>query len=630
MSALTKSCHALVLLLLSGGLAHAEGRYVDLLDSRQPTGFTNRIVHHPDSGFSARVGMRVHLELSSLMGEPVVYCPAIWWLDEIYDQRRADAVVDLHKIRPDQLPEQIVGELDLYKAPLILRLKTGQWLRCDPGVLRQAASVEPSFTVPASPSWSRLLFWDDSDQPRYVPAEQARAIWRDLLKNQQHSGYAVSHARLADTARINLWAMARHKAQLSMAELTRRKQPATDPQAQDALDSAIAEHGKRFRQAFNNSMTMPSRFSRERRLVSSDCQQKAAAGLNVLQDAPQASKAWRQCVAPQAAPGEPPAQPPTVAKLEHVADIPIDRAEYWVVKRLSSGVVVQKYDELHFLTRDGLRRRLDGRLNHRVRATFANVIEADNGGFWLYAGGTSLAYYDTAGRRTATRALSTAHAQVMESDGENLIALEPGPQGSLLAVYLSTSGRPNDAQLRVDQLNGDSIRNLAVTRLGEAPVDADLTVFVEGGGSYCWLEAKLEHARQGSPERQQQRYCLRGPAGAVQWLPIDDRLQAAIAQQEQTRTAQFARRAARQKYPAWLSSERLVHQNGVYYASSYNPRDGEQGLDGEHGIYLRTPNQEYLLPFEFSTRERVRAVDGQGECLATSIGSTARFFCRTR
>lgn len=630
MSVFMTSCRVFALLLLSGGLAHAEGRYVDLLDSHQPTGFTNRIVHHPDSGFSARVGMRVHLELSTLMGEPVVYCPAIWWLEEIYDQRRADAVVDLHKIGPDQLPEQIVGELDLYKAPLVVRLKTGQLLRCDPGVLRQAASVEPSFTVPASPSWSRLLFWDDSEQPRYIPAEQAKAIWRDLIKNQQHSGYAVRDARLADTARINLWALARHKAQASMEALTRRQQQATGSQARDALDSAIAELGKRFRQAFNKSMTMPSRFSRERRLVSNDCQKEAAAGLNALGDASQASEAWRQCVAPKAASQDQANRRLTLAELEHVADIPIDRSEYWVVKRLSSGVVVQEYDELHFLARDGQRRRLEGRLDNRARVSYANVIESDDGGFWLYASGASLVHFDKAGRRTGSRGLSTTQSQMIQSDREYLIALEPGPRGSVLAVYVSTSNRPNDAQLRIDQVSGGSIRNIAVTRLGETPIDPELTVFAEGDSSYCWLEAKLQYARRSNSERKEQRYCLRYQAGSAEWLPIDAPLQAAMDQQEQQRSAQFARRAARLKYPAWLNGERLGHQNGVYYASSYKPRDGDQGLDGEHGIYLRTPSHEYLLPYEFSSRERVRAVDGQGECLATSIGSTARFFCRSQ
>ena len=628
MSVLTLSCRALALLLLSCGLARAEGSYIDTLDSRQPPGFTNRIVHHHDSGFSARVGMRVHLELSTLMGEPVVYCPAIWWLEEIYDQQSADAVVDLHKLGPDQLPEQVVGEVDFYKAPLIVRLKTGHLLRCDPGVLRQSASAQPSFTVPASPSWSRLLFWADSDQPRYVPAEQAKAIWRDLIKNQQHSGHAVRDARLADAARINLWALARHKEQASMEALTHRQQQAADAQTQQALDDAIAVHGKRFRQTFNRSMTMPSRFSRERSLVSSACQQEAAAGLSALGDAPQASKAWRQCVAPQLEPQEAPARTMTIAELEHVADIPIDRAEYWVVKRLSSGVVVQKYDELHFLARDGQRRRLEGRLEKRARASYANVTEADNGGFWVYSGGMSLVRFDKAGRRTATRALSTSQSRVMKSDGDSLIALEPGPQGSVLAVYVSTSTGANDAQLRVDQLSSDSIRNIATMRLGEALIDPDLTVLVEGGSSYCWLEAKLKYASRSNAEGEEQRYCLRYQAGAPEWLPINASVQAVMDQQEQQRSAQFARRAASLKYPAWLSGEQLGHQNGVYYASSYDPRDGEQGLDGEHGIYLRTPTHEYLLPFEFSTRERLRAIDGEGRCLATSKGSTARFFCR--
>ncbi|MEC7291706.1 MAG: hypothetical protein VXW22_16620, partial [Pseudomonadota bacterium] len=350
---------------------------------------------------------------------------------------------------------------------------------------------------------------------------------------------------------------------------------------QDALDDAIATHGKRFRQAFNNSMTMPSRFSRERRLVSNDCQKEAAAGLSALGDSSQASEAWRQCVAPQAASQDQATQRLTLAELEHVADIPIDRAEYWVVKQLSSGVVVQKYDELHFLARDGQRRRLEGRLEKRARASYSNVIESDDGGFWLYSSGASMVHFDKAGRKTGTRGLSTTQSQVIQSDREYQIALEPGPHGSVLVVYVSTSNRRNDAQLRIDQVSGDSIRNIAVTRLGETPIDPDLTVFAEGGSSYCWLEAKLQFTHRGSSESQEQRYCLRYQAGSAEWLPIDAPLQAAMAQQEQTRTAQFARRAARQKYPAWLNGERLGHQNGVYFSSSYNPRDGEQGLDGE-------------------------------------------------
>ncbi|GAB3375269.1 hypothetical protein NCG89_03165 [Spongiibacter taiwanensis] len=616
-------------LIFSACLSFAGDKYTDLTDSSQSPGFSKRIVRHEDSQFSVMVGMRVHLALTTLMGEPLVYCPATWWLDEIYDHSSGEASV--HKFPVDLLPASVQRDLDFYSPKLIFKLKSGYLLACDPGVMSEAASEAPSFTVPASPAWGKLLFSREGDKSSFLPAERAQSILRDLFESQQHSAHVVSEVWIADESKINLWSLARFRAQNAMNALSRQREQSTDPQRISELDRAIGDQAGRFRAAFNKSMSMPGRFARQRGLKTTPCQQQAAKALTTLAEAAEIGRRMQRCIpnAPKAATAKSvPDLRLQTAELEQVGEIQIS-GDLRYVKSMSSGVVLQKYDDLYFHRRDGDLRQLDGQLAKRTLANYANVIERDNGSFLTYLQGTQLAHYGKSGRRLAALALHTQNATVMRSksrEGSSLIELAPGPDGSVLAVYLSTTNQRDDHRLEVDQWRGGELVSLVSRPLGATLYWPQLTVNTTGPGGYCWLQAELSYTSADEKVVQHQ-FCLRHQGDRYQLDSVDLATRTAIEEANQKQRNLFAQRAERLQYPEWLEEEHFAHQAGVYH---YSARESKGLSDGENDtgwIYLRSPSGAYLLPKSFGVRERLRAVDADGKCLATGQGKIFRFYC---
>ncbi|MCG8379751.1 MAG: WG repeat-containing protein [Proteobacteria bacterium] len=161
----------------------------------------------------AVINMEGKVNISTLLGEPVVACNAKWSFTNTLGQPH----IGINNIAISDIPEDILKKVTLKSVKLgfvvsaldssLFAENTWYELACDPGAMEPANSDKPSFTVPGSPAWDKLFYERGSydgvnkDEARFADAATAKQIMTSLLKK----GFArdTDSAKIL-TAKINL------------------------------------------------------------------------------------------------------------------------------------------------------------------------------------------------------------------------------------------------------------------------------------------------------------------------------------------------------------------------------------------------------------------------------------------
>lgn len=223
----------------------------------------------PDGdGNQASVRIDLRVRLSTLMGEPVVYCTGRWNLDAVQIAGK--------RYRDIDVPADVWRQVDLVGInlafPMTVPMANVAYdqvkyaaLPCDPGVFYGPGNKHASFNVPGSPAWDRLLLRPDwlryssdlnerathaSAPESFVSAEQVKSWLKDRKRkiqfNVDGSGKGTLLYDSLISASVNLWPV-RHwvqdqqrVAQAKRQEQRQRKQ-ANAGAGGDPLDAMFAE-----------------------------------------------------------------------------------------------------------------------------------------------------------------------------------------------------------------------------------------------------------------------------------------------------------------------------------------------------------------------------------------------------
>lgn len=135
-----------------------------------------------------------------LVGEPVVACNATWDIKAIH--------LNGERINPASLPASVRKAVTLYSVQLDFPTPEPTIvLNCDPGVLYNAGSGLPSFTVPGSLAWE--AFFDQrghsgSFKVGSVSADRAKQLMDDIKRSGFPPDSNWKGMELAQ-AKVNLW-----------------------------------------------------------------------------------------------------------------------------------------------------------------------------------------------------------------------------------------------------------------------------------------------------------------------------------------------------------------------------------------------------------------------------------------
>lgn len=608
-----KALFVCIALVLAAHASQAGSRdsarvYSEVLSSKNPRAITQRIIKHPDTQLSAMVGIKVHVEFATIMGEPTVFCPAVWWLDEIYDA--SGGIASVHKRRISSIPDNTISELDFYKPKLIIELKSGHLMRCDAGVMAKAFSEKPSFTVPSSRSWSKLFFYDESS-PRYVDAQEAKGIWRDLLLRKQASRYAISHIRVARNSAINLWSLARLREQEAMAAYSDKVQQLEDQNAApsdiEAMREKISEHASRFRQAFNSGMGFSSRFSRQRQVERGDCAERALQAMNTLRDSGAVAELIRQCIEPQSS--------TSVGSIQHkrvkarlVGHLEFDRERDQVVRALSHGAIVQRYNELFLIAANGIETNLDLILPPRYRMSSGQVLELEQGSFLAFNGTDSVHRFDRNGAELQRLKLIQRGGFIVASNSRYWsLEIIPGPRGEPFVAFLSGKRRGGAVYFNVVQLRGQRLQSIYSEQDAGDQGSNELEAELYGPNYPCWASASILDKR--AEQRAVQQRCIRADGSVLVW---SDGMIREHAEKPQRETG----------VPLWVEQEIFSGHDSVFFASESMGEDAK--------VFIRRASWGRSSELNLGMREKVLAADSEGACFSTGrrmSASVLRFYC---
>lgn len=201
---------ALLLTLLSCGAAASAaptGPVVDLERS-----WRLELAPRLDDGSWATVRLDLNARVWTLMGEPVVFCTATWKLGtvQLKTPRSGDRVFDhIRSNTPAAAWKRVALTEARFVVPLDRRLGGGRvdtaWIVCDIGAAYPEGDPRPSFNVPGSPPWGRLLLNRvpglDGDKAlqgadHWLPADEARRFLADPGTTLRASAHQLDTLRL--------------------------------------------------------------------------------------------------------------------------------------------------------------------------------------------------------------------------------------------------------------------------------------------------------------------------------------------------------------------------------------------------------------------------------------------------
>lgn len=196
----------LLLTLLACGAAGAAptGPVVDLQRSWR-LNLTPRL----DDGSWATIRLNLDARVWTLMGEPVVFCSATWQLGtaQMKTPRSGGRVFDHIRANTPEAAWKRVALTDArFVLPLDRRLGAGRvdtaWIVCDIGAAHPEGDPRPSFNVPGSPAWNRLLLRGTPGlegekmlqrADAWLPADEARRFLAEAtLRESAHQLEAVT------------------------------------------------------------------------------------------------------------------------------------------------------------------------------------------------------------------------------------------------------------------------------------------------------------------------------------------------------------------------------------------------------------------------------------------------------
>lgn len=191
------------------------------------------------------ISVSAKYSLFSLMGEPVVFCTATWKLESL-EHNGVSAISDI--------PPEVLKKVELYNLKLELNFVNGTdaAIACDAGVPYPNGSANPSFNVPASPSWDQLFHTSvaaHTTEAQYIkeinhlfPEKKAKELFVNVIRaNNNYPSVRVLNAKI-DVSPIKYYLLDQQKDQLQKIQASLPKPTQSNKQLNDTdLFSQVVE-----------------------------------------------------------------------------------------------------------------------------------------------------------------------------------------------------------------------------------------------------------------------------------------------------------------------------------------------------------------------------------------------------